>query len=82
MTLRGLYVCREPAKLRRLNADRAALLGALDRKQNLASFQRKQGVILAHADEFTRMEFGTALTHDDRTSRNEFAAVGFNTQAF
>lgn len=79
MTLRGLFVSRAPAKLRWQNADGAAFLCALDGEQYLARFQRKQSVIFAHAHEFARMEFGTALTHDDRTSRDQFSAVGFNT---
>ncbi|KUM01971.1 hypothetical protein AWB61_19835 [Chromobacterium sp. F49] len=59
-----------------------ALLRALNGEFNVAINLGEQGVILALANVFTSVEAGAALTHDDGTSRNQFAAVNLNAQAF
>ncbi|KAG1429510.1 hypothetical protein G6F57_023128 [Rhizopus arrhizus] len=53
---------------------------ALEAELNLAVDQREQGVVLAHADVHASVEASTALTHDDRTSGNQFTAEGLDAQ--
>jgi hypothetical protein len=66
----------------RLNDDRAALLFALDGELDDAVDQRKQGVILAHADVVARVEFGTALANDDVAGFNQLTAVALDAKSF
>jgi hypothetical protein len=60
--------CRRRSIIGSDDADRAALLQALGRELDLAVDQREQGVVAAEADARTRVEVGTALTHDDVAS--------------
>jgi hypothetical protein len=64
------------------DAHGATLLGALDGELHGAFGQREQGVILADADVFARVEFGAALANDDVAGEDELAAVALDAQAF
>src|SRR5690606_113943 len=66
--------------LQRLDADRAALLLALDGETHLAVDQREQRVVLAPADVLAGMEAGAALAHDDRARADGLAAVGLDAE--
>ena len=43
--------------------------------------QRKQGVILAHADVVTGVKLGAALTNDDVAGGNQLATVALDAQS-
>src|SRR5690606_17831403 len=79
---RGPPLARGPLALllQRLDADRAALLLALDGETHLAIDQREQRVVLAPADILARVEAGAALAHDDRASADGLAAVGLDAE--
>ena len=64
----------------RHDIDRAPLLRPLEREFDVTIDQRKQGVILAHADVDAGMELGTALTHDDVARRDQLTAVALDAQ--
>ena len=68
--------------LDRVDVDRMTAQRTLDGETHFAIGERKQGVILAHADIGTGMKARTALTHDDGACRDGFAAEGFDAQAF
>jgi hypothetical protein len=53
-------------------------LGALDGELHGAFGQREQGVVLADADVFARVEFGAALANDDVAGEDELAAVALD----
>jgi hypothetical protein len=65
----------------RNDGDRAALLLALDGELDGAILQREQGVVLAHADVFASVEFGTALTNDDVAGENELTTVALDAES-
>ena len=56
----------------------AAIPGALDGELDDAIREREQGVILAAADIFARVEFGAALANDDVAGENELTAVALD----
>src|SRR3546814_7432085 len=57
------------------DADRAALLRALDRELDLAVDEREQGVVAAEADAHARMELGAALANDDVAGFDRLATI-------
>jgi hypothetical protein len=54
---------------------------ALDGELNHAVLECEQGVILAAADVFARVEFGAALANDDVASQDELTAVALDAQS-
>src|ERR1043165_1726086 len=55
-----------------------ALVAGLERDSAVA--ECKQGMVLAHADAFARIEFGAALAHDHIAARHGFAAEQLDAQ--
>ena len=62
----------------RNDGHRAALLFALDGELDGTVLQCVEGVILAAADVFARVEFGAALANDDVAGENELTAVALD----
>ena len=82
----GLF-CQSSACLRGLlgrgyDGNSSTLLRTLDGEYYFAGDLGKQGVILAHADVVTGMEFSAALTHDDAARDDLFAALALHAQTF
>src|SRR6201996_8945743 len=56
----------------------AALEARLER--DMAVGGGEKGVVLAHADVFTRIELGAALTHDHVAGVDDFAAIDLHAE--
>src|SRR6185369_10234103 len=65
---------------RRYGHEGTALVAGLERDSAVA--ECKQGMVLAHADAFARIEFGAALAHDHIAARHGFAAEQLDAQHF
>ncbi len=59
----------------------AALLFTLDGELDHAVLECEEGVVLAAANVFARVEFGAALANDDVASQNELTAVALDAQS-
>lgn len=77
----GLFK-RRSVILDRYDAHYFTLWRALDAEIDLAVDLGEQRVVLAHANILTGMNSRAALTNDDTSSRNQFAAKSFYPQAF
>ena len=64
----------------RNDGHRAALLVALDGELDGTVLEREQGVILAAADVFARVELGAALADEDAAGGDDLAAVGLDAE--
>src|SRR3546814_2025832 len=62
------------------DADRAALLRALDRELDLPVDEREQGVVAAKADAHARMELGAALANDDVAGFDRLATIDLHAE--
>jgi hypothetical protein len=72
----------ERARLDRLDADYFALLRAFRPKIYRTGDLGEQGMILAHANVFSRMYPGSTLANDNASSGDEFPTVALHAQAF
>lgn len=63
-----------------VNADAASVARTFE--LHLAFRKRKQGVVVAEADVYARIELRSALSHDDATRFDDFAAVALYAKAF